>query len=229
MAKIYNLLAMCSIATLLATGGFAGFLFGTGRLNAGRIEKLAALLRGELDTPLGAAASQPTSTSAPAAPQRHGASADETRRQMVQEQLHRATLERAASDIAARQGLLNQAMQSLIKTQEDFEKSKAAWLAQQRKLSDAARDEGFKRELQYVEKLNPKLAKEHVLRTWKEQKADAVRLFAALAPAKGQRILEQFTSPDEINIMHELLEQLRLSGADQFTDGSGKTAAKPKP
>lgn len=224
MAKIYNMLAMFAIATLLAGGGFAGYLAATGRITAQRWAQVAAVLRGELDQPVSQPTTQAVTSSAPEELP-PPASAEQIRRQQVHEQIQRASLERAASDISARNALLNQALQDLIKTQEDFDKAKAAWVAQQKKISDAARDDGFKRELQYVEKLSPKMAKEHVLRTWKKQKADAVRLFAALAPAKGQRILEQFTAPDEIGIMHELLEQLRLAGANTFTDASGTTAA----
>ncbi|MBK8914644.1 MAG: hypothetical protein IPM64_08620 [Phycisphaerales bacterium] len=230
MNRLFHIAAIPAIATLLATGGFLAFLFATGRLDAERVALIGSVLRGELDNRLADGQSgEAAPSSAPASMTAPAASAEEIRRTRVAEQIQRATLERAAADIAARQNLLNLALQNLIQMQEDFEKSKENWRDQQRKLSDAVRDEGFKRELQYVERLNPKMAKEHVLRTWRKQKADAVRIFVALPPAKGQRILEQFTSPEDVGVMHELLEQLRLAGANEYAEGSGRTAGDAQP
>lgn len=229
ISKLSNLLGVLSLATLLALGGFAGYLFGTGRLNSVRLERMAAVLRGEYDSPSDAPASQPVAHAAsqPVEQAEDAGAAEQIRSQRLRDQLRQATLERAASDVAARQALLNQALQQLITAQETFEKDKQTWVAQRKKLTEGLKDEGFQRELAYVAKLAPKQAKEHVLRTWNKQKADAVRLFLALDPAKGQRILEQFKTAEELQTMHELLEQLRLADVDRFAQGSRKTAGEP--
>jgi len=229
ISKLSNLLGVLAVATLLALGGFAGYLFGTGRLNATRLERMAAVLRGEYDVPPEPPATHPVvhAASQPAEDDAHAGAAEQIRTQRLRDQLRQATLERAASDVAARQALLNQALQQLIAAQENFEKDRQAWVAQRKKLSEGLKDEGFQRELAYVAKLAPKQAKEHVLRTWNKQKADAVRLFLALDPGKGQRILEQFKTAEELQIMHELLEQLRLADVERFAQGSRKTAGEP--
>ena len=229
ISKLSNLLGVLSVATLLAVGGFAGYLFGTGRLNATRLDRMAAVLRGEFDTPPSAPTSQPVghAASQPAEDDAHAGAAEQIRTQRHRDQLRQATLERSANDVAARQSLLNQALQQLIGAQETFEKDKQTWIAQRKKLSEGLKDEGFQRELAYVGKLAPRQAKEHVHRTWNKQKADAVRLFLALDPAKGQRILEQFKTAEELQTMHELLEQLRLADVDRFAQGSRKTAGEP--
>ena len=49
LAKLYNGLVILAIATTLAVGAFVGLLFGSGRLTTGRIETMAAVLRGEYD------------------------------------------------------------------------------------------------------------------------------------------------------------------------------------
>lgn len=226
MGKLFNLLAVFAVATLLASGGFVGYLFGAGRLNPARVETIAAVLRGELDHPQAAEqpASRPATQPAAAPPERTTRSAEEIRQARVRDQLRRATLERAASDLAARQALLDQTLQTLITMQEEFEKHKTEWAEQRKKMAAAAQDEGFQRELEYVAKLTPKLAKEHIVRTWRKHKADAVRLLMALEPGKGKSILEQMKSPDEVGIMHELLEQLRLQDAQGQAAESGTTA-----
>lgn len=229
--RLYQLAAIAGIAVLLALGGFAGYLTATGRLTIERMERVAAVLRGAdekaaLDA-LGAVAD--AAATQPAVEPGRGPSAAELRRVRLEEHMQRATLERAAADLQARQALLNQSMQHLIQLQEEFGKEKAAWLAQKKKLTDVAHDDGFQRELAYVAKLQPKYAKEHVIRTWQKQKADAVRLFMALEPAKGQRILEQLKTPEEMQIMHELLEQLRAADVDHYVTGSGRTSSHATP
>lgn len=230
LSKLYSGLSIIAIATLLALGGFVAYLFSAGKLNSARLDSIAAVLRGQIDaaapsTPADAGHAPPTSQRAPdSAVAAAGRSIDEIRQQRVREQITRATLERATADLTARQNLLNQSLQHLISLQEEFEKGKSTWMTQKKKLSETVKDEGFLRELQYVGKLTPKLAKEHVIRTWQKQKADAVRLFVAIDPGKGQKILEQFKTQEELGIMHELLEQLRAADVDKLVNGSGKTA-----
>lgn len=234
MHRLYQLVAVAGIAVLLALGAFAGYLAATGRLTIERLERVAAVLRGEdenaaHDALSAVADAHASATTQPAAEPGRGPSAAELRRARLAEHMQRATLERAAADLQARQALLNQSMQHLIQLQEQFGTEKTAWLAQKKKLTDVANDGGFQRELAYVTKLQPKYAKEHVVRTWQKQKADAVRLFMALEPSKGQRILEQLKTPEELQIMHELLEQLRAADVDNYVTGSGRTSSHATP
>ena len=97
------------------------------------------------------------------------------------------------------------------------------------KLQEEALDEGFKRELEYVGKLSPKQAKEHITRTWKKHPIDAVRLFMKLNTSKGKAVLEQFRTPEEIEIMHELLEQIRFQDMKKDALASGKTTGDASP
>jgi hypothetical protein len=224
LAKLYHGLAILAIATTLAVGGFVGRLFGSGRLTAGRIETMAAVLRGEHDeVAADTTTTQPAEQDEVAQPSGRR-SAEQVRQALVSEQLRRAALERAARDVEARQELLDHAMQHLLSRQEKFEQDQAAWVERKRKETDALRDAGFQQELRLVGKLSPKLAKEHVVRSWQKHQADAVRLLRALNESKGQRILEQFKTPEEIEIMHQLLEQLRLQETDELAAGSGRAS-----
>jgi hypothetical protein len=224
LAKLYNGLAILAIATTLAVGAFVGLSFGSGRLTGERIETIAAVLRGEYDDAAGdAATTQPVERDGAVRPS-GTRSAEQVRQALVSGQLRRAALERAARDVAARQELLDHAMQHLLSRQEKFEQDRSAWTEQRRKETEALRDVGFQQELRLVGRLSPKLAKEHVIRSWQKHKADAVRLLRALNESKGQRILEQFKTPEEIDIMHQLLEQLRLQGTNELAAGSGTTS-----
>jgi len=227
--KLYNWLAIVAIASMLSTGGLAGFLFGSGRLTGERLETIAGVLRGEYDAEdAEAAATQPAQPdeveAAPAAP-----SADEVRKARLASRLRWVGLERAARDAAARQELVDHALQDLLARQEALEQERATLDERKAKELEALRDRGFQDELRIVSKLAPRQAKEHILRAWKKHPADAVRLLRAMEVSKTQRILEQLKTPEETEIMHELLEQLRLVGTDQLANGSGRTTGDAQP
>ncbi len=227
MSKLYNALALFCIALVMALSGMGAFLLTAGRLNATTLEAVAAAMRGE--SPPAAPVVAAPAASQPATPHGHAApaaSGEALRSQRRADRVRSALVERAASDLAARQDLLDQSLQNLVKLQEELDSGRKAFEAQRAKQSDAGRDEGFARELEYVAKLSPKLAKEHVVRTFQKSKPDAVRLFMALETAQGQRILEQLKAPEEIELMHDLLEQIRVQDVT-VTPGSGTTESEP--
>lgn len=229
IGKLYNLVAIFAVATLLSTSGFVGVLYGTGKLTAPRWNLILDVLRGrhdDLTEPPDPA--QAVATTQPA--QLDAAYTAEDATQVIRErrvlaQLQRATIERAAQDIAARQALLNQSVHQLIAMQEQHERDKIAFAEQQARAGNKLRDEGFQRELTYITGLSPRMAKDHVMRSWNKQKADVVRIFTALEPNKGKRILEQFKTPEELAIVHELLEQLRTAQPEKPDTRSRKTNA----
>ncbi|MFO0839159.1 MAG: hypothetical protein U1D55_11625 [Phycisphaerae bacterium] len=226
LSKLYNFLAIIAIATVLSSAGFLGYLAGTGKLTGERIEAIAAVLRGDAPK-LAANGERETATTQPAeggsAEALENTSVDDIAEARAREQLRRASLERAERDVRARQELLDQALQQLITQQEAFDAAQKQWTEKRAKLTDTMRDEGFQRELQYVEKLAPKQAKEHVIRSWKKQPADVVRLFNALDPSKGQKILDQFKTTEELDIVHALLEQVRTQQSDSSRAEEGKS------
>lgn len=221
MSKLFNLLSIFSVATLLALAAVGVYLVAVGRLGPAEFDAISSILRGQLPAAYVAAASPATSQPVEPAVPTSAPAADEARSNRNRERLSRLTLERAAADVAARQALLNQSLQQLITLQEDFERRKKQWTEQQQKLASSALDRGFQKELDYVSNLAPKIAKDHVIRTWKKQPADVVKLFTAIERGKGQKILEQFKSDDELTIVHELLEQLRLQNVNTFASAPG--------
>lgn len=227
IGKLYNALAVFCIALVMALSGMGAYLLSAGRLSGATLEAVVAALRGGAPT-VAASVSAPA-TSHPATPRDHAtpaASGEALRSQRRADRVRSALIERAARDLAARQDLLDQSLQNLVKLQEELESNRKAFEAQRAKQADAGRDEGFARELEYVAKLSPKLAKEHVVRTFQKSKPDAVRLFMALETAQGQRILEQLKTPEEIELMHDLLEQIRVQDVS-VTPGSGTTQSEP--
>lgn len=243
LSKIYNAVAVLAIAHLLALGGLVGYLVSAGRLSPERVEQIAELLRSEpgaeaaadsenADGGDGAASADDAVAQADeadvgaiattgAAP----APAEQFEAQRRAAQLRSLALQRAERDLVAQRELLEQLLRDQIERQEQFDRAVANWKQQKARLRDEARDAGFERELEYFSKLPPKQAKEILVRKWQASPADAVRLLNAVKTSVGQSILETMKSPEELQVMFELLEQLGKQDIDRFVPGSGMSSA----
>ncbi len=234
IGKVLNLAGMIALATVLGGGGFVGYLFGTGQLDGQRLEAIAGVLRGESEEeePAEAAAAEPEQVeqSEEGEPDEMGARpAEQARKLHEQEHLESLRLERAARDLEAQRRLLDQTMQEVVQEQEQLEADQARFAKRKAAAETEALDEGFRKELALVSGLQPRLAKEHIVNVWKREQADAVRLFGELDEGRARRILEQFKTPEELQIMTDLLEQIRLQGTSDYAAASGKTAGKSSP
>ncbi len=230
LSRVYGMVAAFAVATLLGVGGFAGYLAGSGHLTGPRAELIAAVLRGELDDWKAGesheaeehAETQPAESEAHAPGHAPAAEAAEAREKA--ETLEAMRLERAESDLLARQRLLEQVLTDVRSAHETLEREQKDKESKRDASESMAASEGFKRELDYLASLKPALAKEHLLRVWSQSKDDAVRIMVNIDEGRGKRILEQFKTPEELQIMTELLEQIRESGGSTVAEKSGTTA-----
>jgi len=226
--KLFNALAAIALAIVLACGCFAGYLFGTGKLSGQRLDQIAGVLRGEFDEPAEADAVGPVVAEAPAELPR-APSAAEVREVRKREHLAMLETERAARDLEAQRRLLNQTLQYVVLEQEKLAGDKVAFAQQRRNIQDVARDEGFQKELEIVSGMQARQAKEHILRTWKREPADAVRLLNAMDEGRVRRIFEQFKTAEELELQTDLLEQIRLQGMKGTAHASGMTGGAAAP
>jgi hypothetical protein len=233
LGKLYNIFASLALATLLATGAFVGLLFGSGRLSPARAQLIAQVLRGELDNPTATTqpAAGPTDAAETGQATTRAATEDEVRKLRKREHLERLETERAARDLEAQRALLDQVLQHTLQEEEQLAAQRKALdvAAQNKKQSNAALEVGFKKELELVSGLQPRQAKEHILRVWRKQPADAVRLLQEMDESRVKRVLEQFKTPEELQIQSELLEQIRVQGSEGQASGSRKTAGAAAP
>lgn len=248
MTRIYNLVTTIALATMLAIGGFGAFLVASGKLNATRMERIAQVLRGELDEP---APEDPNTKTAPSsnadanveadpvenamdAPVADlvpaGApSAEEVRMIRRRDHLQSLVLERTRRDIEAQRRLLEQALHTVVTEQETLEEQRETFSENREKLMAEDQDRGFEQELEYIAGLAPKQAKEHLVFVYKKSPADAVRLLMHLDVGRGKRIMAQFKTPEELQIMSQLLEQLRVQSEQGSVNASGKTTDGTQP
>lgn len=231
--KIFNVLGVLSISTLLAAGGFAVYLAATDRLNAQRLETIAAVLRASSEPP---AVSEASKTGGPSTdpavgeagpPTRQAAEEAQARRQ--RERLEGLEIERAVEDLRAQERVLDQIMAHVVQQQEDLAQARREFEEQQKKLKSARQDEGFAKELALVSGMKPAQAKEHLVTTWNRHPADAIRLLKELDQRQAKRILEQMRTEEELRIMSDLLEQIRIDGTEGYATSSGRTAGDAAP
>ena len=230
IAKVYNALAIVAIANMLALGGFAGFLIIGGKLTPERAEAIASVLRGEMDEAAAAEEGdvEGTDEGAAAGPERRR-SGEEVRMAREHDRMRHLEIERARRDVEARQQLLDQSLHDLVTGQEEFTEERQAWTKERAKLTTEDQDRGFEQELEYVAGLAPKQAKEHLILVYNKHSADAVRLLMHMDVSRGKRILAQFKTPEELQIMSQLLEQLRNQDEAIPADESGTTAGDEGP
>ena len=229
IAKLYNTLALAAIATVLAAGGFSAFLFGSGRLNAGRIDSIAAVLRGEYDESDEDAELEPAEEEDAAPTESRARSADEVRAARQRDQLRHHVLERAKCDVEARQRLLDQSLQHVLDEQQRLATERSEWTDQQDRMTGRVQQDGAKRELELVAGLPPKQAKEHIVRLWNKNHKDAVALVMQLEVSTTKRIFASMKSAEEQKIMSELLEQLRGQESVGAANESGTTTGAAAP
>jgi hypothetical protein len=228
--KVLNAFGAVALATVLATGGFVGYLFGTDRLNPNRLETIAGVLRGEFDDSAEETSAEPeVAATAPSAEEPGAGSEAELQAARKRQRLELLATERAVRDLEAQRRLLDQVLQHVVQEQERLAIEKVEFARQRERLQSIARDEGFQKELELVSGLQPRQAKEHLLRLWQKQPADAVRLLSAMEEGRAKRILEQLKTEDELQIQTDLLEQIRLQGTEGHASASRTTDGAATP
>jgi flagellar motility protein MotE (MotC chaperone) len=227
LGKLVNILGLLSLAVVLAGAGFGGYLYGTGRLSAERLETIGAVLRGEFDDQTGGEDDE-VAGDEPEQEQVRARSGDEVREQRKREHLERLEIERALADLGAQRRLLDNAMHEVVQAQERLVADRKSFRSEKTEVREQAYEEGFQRELGIVSTLKPDQAKEHLVRVYRSNPDDAVRLLIALEERQVKRILEKFKSPAELDIQTDLLERIRTQGMEgNATSGTASGAAAP--
>lgn len=228
--KMFNLAGGIALAALLAMGGFVGYLYGTGKINATRVDRIAAVLRGELDElPTESVGEADVDAAPDAGSEPRARTSEEVQANRRREHLESLRLERAARDLEAKRRLLDQVMGDVVRGQEALAAREEEFEKKRKYVLDAAMEEGFQKELELVESMSPRQAKEHVINVWNRHKIDAVRLMAEMDTGRARRILETFKTPEELEIQTDLLEQIRVRGMEGYASTSGKTEGAAAP
>jgi hypothetical protein len=183
MKRLYHMLALLALVNLFAIGGLVGYLFASGRLDGGRVEQIAAVLRGEWPE-------TEVATTQPAAPlPPPEASRTEIARIQAQKEFYQLVAERHKREVEDRRNL-NEAirlsvvrdLEALDAEKERFKKEKEAFLAE-------TVEAGFEKELELFSKMSPDLARD-LLQSSTRKDADVVRLLTNMDINRAKKIVD---------------------------------------
>jgi len=216
LKRIYTVVAILAIVNLLVMVVLIGVAWASGRLSAERVEQFAMVLRGELDEEQ-APATQPAATQP--APQ---AASEKIRHDEELEEIlarrfdwHRRELENLVSLMDAARLEQLQQREALQQEMAQYEQARQAWLEQEQR-------DGFKRSLEYLETVDPKIAKS-LLQQKKD--ADAAQFLSAMNSRKGRDIIEECTTPEDREWIGRVLNTIEQGAASQAEDTTTPTGS----
>lgn len=196
---LVQLISVLAVAHLLVLAGLLGFLFGTDRLNAERIEQIASVLRGEFPTE---ATADAIATTQPAEKEQA-----ETKLARAKEEsdLIRRQFERQVRETQDRQHLVEAMMLEVTRRQESLSEEQTLFAEQQRKIREQRSQSGFRKELELLETSKPKMRRD-LLRAKSEP--DAVRLMMEMETRAGKQVINACKTPDEKAWIGRILHQI---------------------
>jgi hypothetical protein len=205
-----SLLLALSIGTTITLIVLLGMLWWKGVLADERIFDMLAALQGIKPPP-------PESASAldPAAEQPSIENLLEARlRASLDLDLRESAIDKSLGDLRT----LETALRTESSRLDDWKKSFDQRLAE---LQNAAADASLLEVQRTLEAIQPKQAKEQIMKVLEEPKSprdnpleDVVRIFKAMPLDKRRKILAEFKSPEEVEKLHDILRDLRLGGSD---------------
>ena len=236
MKTAFKLLLILAIANLFAFGGFVGWLVGSGRLDAGRVERLRAMLAetvAEENARLAREEEEGAIAATAAADERRLRELPMARTDQIvaaerfEERAARAlrALEderrRMEADLAGREQEITGREEALVARQAEWEDS----------IADAkARETNgqFRKAVRLLEAAPAKQSKAWILELVRSGRGQmAVTYLDAMNQAKSAALLKAFKGEDEAAVATDLLERLRVLGLESEVGRERTNAANP--
>ena len=209
LRKTYDIAAVFALVNMLVFGGLAVYVIGSGMLAPEKIERIAAVLRGE-EKPTDTAAAA-TGTEKDAGQDRVdlvGQSAeDASAASQMEEEIARREAQRIRAELDQRIATVNQVLMRVTLEREAFERQVEAETQRKQEVTASRGQEGFKKELEYFESLAPKVAVQHLLA--KPDADEAARILLEMETGKGKKIIEAAKRGNQMERMKVILQRLR--------------------
>jgi hypothetical protein len=221
MKRIYHILALIALVAVFALAGFTGFLFGTGRLSAQRVDQIAMVLRGEFPKPAAAPASQPATQPAPPAPQPSRA---EIARMQAQKEYYELAGERLRAEADQRRQLNQRIQLDITRESEHLEaRRQEEDKARPRKPGPPtpAQSQAMEKELEVFSTMDPKLARDLLMN---RKEPDAIQLFMQLEPNRVKKIVDACKTEEERTWIGRILNQLHNMDSERADGVDGPAA-----
>lgn len=209
LRKTYDVAAIFALLNMLVWGGLGAYLVGSGMLAPDKIERIAAVLRGEGEpTDVAGAASGTGADSAPTRASVVGQSVeDASAASQMDEEITRREAQRIKAELDQRIATVNQVLMRVTLEREAFERQVEAEAQRKQEVTASQDQAGFKKELEYFESLAPKVAVQHLLA--KPDADEAARILLEIETRKGKKIIEAAKRGNQMERMKVILQRLR--------------------
>ena len=198
--KVYHGIALLALLNLAVVGALIGYLASSGRLTAEQVEQIAAVLRGQMPEPQEARAESAEDVAAPRK------SAESIDQEQMDEELARMRADRRRAELQQQAATIASARLEVTRAREALERSRAEFTAQAKKREKKEESESFKKELDLLSSLKPKVAVGYLLDKPPE---DAAALLLVMQTRKAKRLMEAARAPAQKRAMSEILQAMR--------------------
>lgn len=198
---LIQLVSTLAIANLLALIGAVGFLFGTGRLDADRVERITEIIVGEDEEETEDVASEIEQ------PDEKEEAHVKLARAREESDLIRRMFERQERETRDRQRLVDAMMLDVTRRQEQLTEERELFDEQQRNLREERLQSGFRKELELLESAKPKIRRD-LLRA--KSDADAVKLMMEMDTRAGKQVIDACKSPQEKAWISRILYEIEM-------------------
>jgi hypothetical protein len=201
--------AFC-IGTVISLGVTLGTLWWKGALSDERLYGMLAALQGIKPPPPAALAALDSDAEQPSYDQ----ILKSRLRASLDLDLRESAIDKSLGDLRTLEKSLQSESKRLDAWKESFDERLAI-------LQTAATDSSLREVQLTLEAIQPKQAKEQIMKTLGEPKApgddpmeDIVRILKAMPLDKRKKIVAEFKTPEEVEKLHEILRVVRLGGSD---------------
>jgi len=202
LKQFYNAIALLAILNLLVVSGFFVGLVGSGRLNAERLDKIAAVLRGEqLEPPQ--EIKETATTTAPAS--QPTVVITDYKSELLDQQLKSEEIQRQRRALQDLLYSVNEAQRLVLKEREELKKEQQAFMDKVKQEQQAIQKEGFSKTLKMYSDMAAKLAKEHFMQL---EIDDVARYLDKMSPRASKKIINEFKTEEEQARIREILKKI---------------------
>ena len=198
---LISLVSALAIANLLALIGAVGFLFGTGRLDADRVEQITEVIFGEEEEEAEDVVLEI------AQPKEKEQAQVKLARAREEGDLIRRLFERQERETRDRQRLVDAMMLDVTRRQEELAEEQELFDEQQRNLREERLQSGFRKELELLQTAKPKMRRD-LLRA--KNDADAVKLMMEMDTRAGKQVIDACKSPQEKAWISRILYEIEM-------------------
>lgn len=211
--RLYNLAAVVALLNMTALTAAIGVFVGNGTLSKTSMQRVVAVLRGQEEK-----ATEPN-TDSKELPTDDSTTMDSAPTPVVPTvqspedlEVLRREAERIAAELEQRRALTQSALLNITTQREAFEKEREEYRlekeAASKRTSEATREsDGFRKQVEIFDGLNPKVAMEHLLGM--NDPTEAALILSALETRKANKIVEAAKTSNQQQKMQEIMKRIR--------------------